>query len=204
MIAIVDYGSGNISAIANIYRRLHIPHVIASTPDVLDDADRVLLPGVGSFDQAMVALNNSGFRSVLDYVVLEKQTPILGICVGMQLFAKSSEEGEIAGLGWVDAEVKRFRPETVTPSLRLPHMGWNDVQPVKATELFRNVDLGNGYYFLHSYYMQCHRLEDVLAVADYGGDFACAVSRDNVTGVQFHPEKSHAAGVQLLKNFAEI
>jgi glutamine amidotransferase len=204
VIGIVDYGSGNIQAIANIYGQLHLPFVIATKPEDLEGVKRVLLPGVGAFDQAMNALNHSGLRAALDHIVLERKTPVLGICVGMQLLAKRSEEGVIPGLGWVDAEVKRFVSESVTPPLRLPHMGWNDVRPAKETPLFRNVDLGNGYYFLHSFYVECARQADVLAVTSYGTEFACAVSAGNIHGVQFHPEKSHAAGIQLLKNFAEL
>lgn len=204
MIAIVDYGSGNIQAIANIYGRLAVPFVVASRPSDLDSADRVILPGVGAFDQAMAELNQSGMRRALDKAVVEERKQLLGICVGMQLLANSSEEGTLGGLGWLNGVVRRFDQSVVTPSTRLPHMGWNSVQPVKSSKVFDGVDLETGYYFLHSYYFVCNSPDDVLAITSYGVSFASAVSAGNIHGVQFHPEKSHAAGIQLLKNFAEL
>ena len=198
----MNYGSGNIQAIANIYKRLDVPFVVAGTPDALSDADRVILPGVGAFDQAMNELDASGLRRALDVCALDQRKPILGICVGMQLLAKSSEEGKARGLGWIDAEVKRFDHLTLGHRTQLPHMGWNTVEPARADTLFDGVVVQNGYYFLHSYYFSCHHLDDVLATTDYGVQFTCAVRRQNVYGVQFHPEKSHQNGVQLLKNFA--
>lgn len=202
MIAIVNYGSGNIQAIANIYNRLNIPFEIASTPEQLDGADRVLLPGVGAFDQAMSELERSGMRRALDRFVLEDRKPILGICVGMQLLANSSEEGSLSGLGWIDGVVRKFDHSTFHQSTHLPHMGWNTIEPAQPNSLFDGVDLGTGYYFLHSYYFSCSDERDVLAVTNYGVSFASGVHKDNIYGVQFHPEKSHAAGIQLLKNFA--
>jgi glutamine amidotransferase len=202
MIAIVNYGSGNIQAIANIYARSNIPFTIASSPDELRSAEKILLPGVGAFDQAMNELERSGMRRALDRRVLEDRLPVLGICVGMQLLARSSEEGEAAGLGWIDGVVRRFDHAHFHQATHLPHMGWNTVEPVEVDPLFTGVDLRTGYYFLHSYYFACSDEADVLAVTDYGAPFACAVHRENVYGVQFHPEKSHHAGVQLLKNFA--
>jgi len=202
VIAIVNYGSGNIQAIGNIYNRLNIPFTVASTPDQLQSASKALLPGVGAFDQAMNELERSGMRRALDEFVLEARKPLLGICVGMQLLAKSSEEGSAKGLGWIDGEVKRFDHATFSQTTHLPHMGWNTVAPKYENRLFDGVDLQTGYYFLHSYYFACHRDADVLGVTDYGAPFASAVHRDNIYGVQFHPEKSHEAGIQLLKNFA--
>lgn len=202
MIAIVNYGSGNIQAIANIYTRLGVPFTVADTPDQLADADHYLLPGVGAFDQCINQLNASGMRQALDRYVLEAHRPILGICVGMQILAPSSEEGQEQGLGWIEGAVKRFDPSTFHQATRLPHMGWNTVEPVRQTSLFDGVDLATGYYFLHSYYFTCANQEDVLAVTEYGGRFASAVHRGNVYGAQFHPEKSHQAGIQLLKNFS--
>jgi len=202
MIALVNYGSGNIQALANIYGRLNIPHMIASTPAELAKADRLLLPGVGAFDQAMNELDRSGMRAALDRKVLAEQTPILGICVGMQLLAKRSDEGSARGLGWIDGEVKKFDHASFHQATHLPHMGWNTVEPQRDSRLFENVDLRPGYYFLHSYYFACADAADALAYTEYGGRFACAVNRGNVYGVQFHPEKSHQAGIQLLKNFA--
>jgi imidazole glycerol-phosphate synthase subunit HisH len=202
LIAIVNYGSGNIQAIANIYGRLSVPFVVAATPGDLVGVDRIILPGVGAFDQAMNELDASGIRQALDVCVLNERKPILGICVGMQLLAKSSEEGGAKGLGWLDATVKRFEHSTFGLTRQLPHLGWNTVNPARADALFAGVEAQHGYYFLHSYYFSCHDPDDVLASTDYGGQFTCAVRRQNVYGVQFHPEKSHQNGVQLLKNFA--
>ena len=203
MIAIVNYGSGNIQAIANIYGRLNIPFVIASRPDDLHGAEKIILPGVGAFDQAMAELESSGMRRALDRVVCDEKRPILGICVGMQLLARSSEEGTAPGLGWIDGVVRRFDPTSFEQPTLLPHMGWNTVEPVDPHPLFEGVDLSTGYYFLHSYFFECADRQNVLGVTDYGRPFSSMVHRDNVFGVQFHPEKSHHAGIQLLKNFAE-
>jgi imidazole glycerol-phosphate synthase subunit HisH len=202
LIAIVNYGSGNIQAIANIYGRLSVPFVVAATPGDLVGVDRIILPGVGAFDQAMNELDASGIRQALDVCVLNERKPILGICVGMQLLAKSNEEGGAKGLGWIDATVKRFEHSTFGQTRQLPHLGWNTVKPARVDALFAGVEPQHGYYFLHSYYFSCHDPDDVLASTDYGGQFTCAVRRQNVYGVQFHPEKSHQNGVQLLKNFA--
>ena len=204
MIAIVNYGSGNIQALGNIYRRLEVPFVVAAAPDELRGADKVILPGVGAFDQAMNELDGSGMRQALDRWVLEEKRPILGICVGMQLLAKSSEEGQSKGLGWIDAEVKRFDHETFGKATRLPHMGWNTAEPAKDDPLFGGITPHNGFYFLHSYYVACHDPADQLAATDYGTTFTSAVRKGNVYGVQFHPEKSHQNGVQLLRNFASL
>lgn len=204
MIAIVNYGSGNMQAIANIYARLNIPYTVTSTPSDLDGANCIILPGVGAFDQAMEELNASGMRAALDRRVTDEGTPILGICVGMQLLANSSEEGVLPGLGWIDGVVRRFDDAGFHQATHLPHMGWNTVEPTHDNHLFTDVDLGTGYYFLHSYYFSCANETDTLARTDYGVPFTCAVQRGNVYGVQFHPEKSHQAGVQLLKNFAVL
>lgn len=204
MIAIVDYGLGNINAFANIYKRLNIPVTIASAPDELRSAERIILPGVGAFDWAMTRLNESGMREVLEELVIGKGKPVLGICVGMQMMAKRSDEGVLAGLGWIDAEVKKFDHALFTQKTHLPHMGWNDVLPQGDEALFRNLGSGARFYFLHSYYFVPHNQDNVLAVTDYNGLYASSVRSGKVFGVQFHPEKSHQWGIQLLKNFAEI
>jgi len=204
VISIVDYGVGNVHAIANIYKRLNIPVRIARTAEELAGAKRVILPGVGAFDWAMARLNNSGMRVVLDNLVLSKGRPVLGICVGMQMLAKRSDEGSLEGLGWIDAEVKKF--DRAAPSQRayLPHMGWNDVEPRSQEDLFREIGATGRFYFLHSYYFAPKDQNMILGVTDYGGPFAASVRVDNIYGVQFHPEKSHQWGIQLLKNFAEF
>lgn len=204
MIGIVDYGLGNIQAIANIYRRLEIPVTAASDPDTLSRAQRIVLPGVGAFDWAMTQLQRSGLRETLDHLVLKERRPVLGICVGMQMLAGRSDEGDTPGLGWLDAEVRLFEDGRFTGPTHLPHMGWNDVRPRTDEALFAGLEQGSRFYFLHSYYFQPNDPSDVTARADYGGEFCCAVRRGHVMGVQFHPEKSHQWGIRLLKNFAAI
>ncbi len=204
MIAIVNYGSGNIQAICNIYKNLGVSHVVASRPEEVAACDRIILPGVGAFDQAMSELERSGLRGALDECVLGAACPILGICVGMQLLASSSEEGVLPGLGWIKGTVLRFAPALFRQATSLPHMGWNTVVPTSPGGLFRDVEMDKGFYFLHSYYFSCADPADELAHTDYGGRFASAVNRGNIFGAQFHPEKSHQSGIQLLKNFAEM
>ena len=204
MIALVNYGLGNIQAFANIFHRLNIPVTIARTADDLAPADKVILPGVGAFDWAMSLLNQSGMRELLDDLVIKKKRPVLGICVGMQIMARRSDEGVLAGLEWIDAEVKRFEPARFELDTHLPHMGWNDVEPLTNSSLFSNMEGGWRFYFLHSYYFVPSNPAQVLAHTDYNGTFASAVCSGNIFGVQFHPEKSHHWGIQLLKNFAEL
>jgi imidazole glycerol-phosphate synthase subunit HisH len=203
MIGIVDYGLGNIRAFLNIYKNLNIPAITIRTADELSDADRIILPGVGSFDWAMERLNTSGMRDALDEVVLSKKRPVLGVCVGMQMLARRSEEGQLPGLGWIPAEVKRFDESGFTQKTHLPHMGWNDAAPRAVDSLFRNME-NPRFYFLHSYYFLPEDSEHILATTYYNGEFACAIRARHVFGTQFHPEKSHQWGIQLLSNFAEI
>jgi glutamine amidotransferase len=204
VISIVDYGVGNIQAIANIYKRLNIPVRIARTAEELAGAERLILPGVGAFDWAMARLNRSGMRGVLDDLVLSQGKPVLGICVGMQMLAKRSDEGALDGLGWIDGEVRKF--DRAPPSQRayLPHMGWNDVEPQCLERLFKDIGATGRFYFLHSYYFAPKDQNMILGVTDYGGTFASCVRAGNIYGVQFHPEKSHQWGIQLLKNFAAM
>jgi len=204
MIGIVDYGLGNLQAFANIYKRLNLPFSLVSTPEALEQADHLILPGVGSFDWAMQRLNDSGLRQTLDKQVLEKEIPVLGVCVGMQMMARSSEEGSESGLGWIDGEVKRFEFNSDYSHLMLPHMGWNDVTTTQVNKIFAGLDSDALFYFLHSYVFAPRKEIEILATAIYGEKFVCAVGNKNCYGVQFHPEKSHSWGIQLLKNFAEI
>lgn len=203
MIALVDYGLGNIQAFANIYRHLGIDAFPARTEADLQRATRIILPGVGAFDWAMTRLQESGLREALDKEVLEKKKPVLGICVGMQMMARASEEGALPGLGWIDATVVKFDTDLLEGATHLPHMGWNDVTPVNTDTLFSGLDAPQ-YYFLHSYFMKPDRDENILSTSRYGVTFTSAVRSENVYGTQFHPEKSHQWGVQLLKNFAEF
>jgi imidazole glycerol-phosphate synthase subunit HisH len=204
MIAIIDYGLGNVKAFANVYNKLNIPVLVAKQGEEIKKATKLILPGVGAFDHAMQMLDKSGMRQALDEMVLHRHLPVLGICVGMQLLVQSSEEGKLPGLGWIDGEVKRFNPSAFKDSMRVPHMGWNNIQPVKTNGLLQGLGPDARFYFLHSYYVHCTHEEDVIAVTEYGDSFACAVNHGNIYGVQFHPEKSHQWGIQLLRNFAEL
>jgi imidazole glycerol-phosphate synthase subunit HisH len=204
MIRIVDYGLGNILAFQNMYKRMNIQAGVAKTAADLEGATRIVLPGVGAFDEAMDLLEKSGMRPRLTELVKDHRVPTIGICVGMQILAQSSDEGRKPGLGWIDGEVKHFKA-LGGPELPVPHMGWNDVQPGGAGQkLFAGLEKDARFYFLHSFYFRCHSAADVAATSLYGTDFACAVHRENIYGVQFHPEKSHHFGARLLKNFAEI
>ena len=178
MIAIIDYGLGNVRAFTNVYKNLDIPITIATKADDLKKATKVILPGVGAFDHAMQRLEKSGMRQFIDEIVLH--------------------------LGWINGEVKRFNPSSLRNSIRLPHMGWNNIKPLKSNGLLQGLDLNARFYFLHSYFFHGHRNEGIIAVTDYHGEFACAVNFRNIYGVQFHPEKSHQWGIRLLENFAKI
>jgi len=204
MIAIIDYGLGNIKAFVNVYHKFDIPVRIASGISDLESVTKIILPGVGAFDTAISRLNNSGMRERLDKLVIEDRVPVLGICVGMQIMAKSSEEGILPGLGWVDAVVKKFDETKIMAKTHLPHMGWNEVMPVTENHLFDHIEVNSRFYFLHSYYFSCTRPEDEIAISNYGYDFACAIRFKNIYGIQFHPEKSHHSGIMLLKNFATL
>lgn len=202
MITLVDYGLGNIQAFMHIYKRLNLPCSRATMAEELQGAKKIILPGVGAFDWAMQRLQASGMREALDHLVLEKEVPVLGVCVGMQMMARRSDEGEMSGLGWIPGDVKRFDGALLKTKTHLPHMGWNDVLPEKHP-LFKDLAAPR-FYFLHSYYFSPDSGNAVLARTDYGEHFASAVHNQHIYGVQFHPEKSHHWGVQLLKNFAEL
>lgn len=204
MITIIDYGLGNISAFANVYRRLNIEVSIAKSAHDLKTASKVILPGVGAFDHAMELLNQSGMREPLDELALGNRVPVLGVCVGMQILARSSDEGDLPGLGWIEGSVRGFKSLELQNNLPLPHMGWNDVHPASSNQLFDQLESEAQFYFLHSYYFHCDNDEDVLATSSYGVNFSCAINWKNIYGVQFHPEKSHHSGTRLLKNFAEL
>ena len=203
MIAIVNYGVGNVKAFANIYKNFNLPHKLATTKEDLEDVTKIILPGVGSFDHAMQSLQRSGMREKLDELVLEKEIPVIGICVGMQMLAISSEEGVEAGLGWINGVVKKFDKSKITPA-PLPHMGWNNLTIKKGDTLFNTLESDPRFYFLHSYFFEVQDQEDTLATATYGDEFTCIVRHENIYGIQCHPEKSHHNGMKLLKNFGEL
>ncbi len=203
MIGIIDYGLGNIHAFTNMYKRMNVTLRVVRSPAELSNVCKIILPGVGAFDHAMDRLNQSGFRPALDELVLEGKMPVLGVCVGMQMLADSSAEGCLSGLGWIPGAVKRLELGA-DKSARLPHMGWNDILPVPEHPLFRDLTESPRFYFLHSYYFVPAEPVATLASVDYGTRFTCAVGRENVMGVQFHPEKSHGYGAKLLMNFAAL
>jgi glutamine amidotransferase len=204
MIAIVNYGLGNVCAFANAYKKLNIPFKIAAEAGDLKSVKGMILPGVGAFDYAMERLEASQLLEPVQELVVSRDVPVLGICVGMQMLASSSEEGHRPGLGWIDGVVQKFDTSDLRQGTPLPHMGWNNVDPSPGHSLFEGLDDQSRFYFLHSYVFQCRNADDVISTTDYGGRFASAVGRETIFGVQFHPEKSHHSGVQLLRNFAHM
>ena len=203
MITIIDYGMGNLGSIQNMLRRLGVDAEITSDIELIRKAKKLILPGVGAFDKAMMNLENRDLISVLNEQVLKNRIPLLGICLGMQLLTKGSEEGELNGLGWIDAETLRFNfsPEM---KLRVPHMGWNTLTVQQKSCLFQQMYEEPRFYFVHSYYVKCKSQKSILATTHYGIDFASGITQDNIYGLQFHPEKSHKFGMQVLKNFTEL
>lgn len=204
MITIIDYGLGNIRAFQNVYEKLSIPVKVARVPGEVENATKIILPGVGSFDYAMRQLNRSGMREVLEERVLVDKIAVMGICVGMQMLADSSEEGNECGLGWIKGNVCKFDANLIHFKSRLPHMGWNTIIPKDNVYLFNGIENQARFYFLHSYYFECNDEAHVISRTDYGITYASAVNKENVFGIQFHPEKSHNNGIRLLNNFAKL
>mgnify|MGYP001208939950 CR=1 FL=1 len=204
MIVILNYGMGNLGSILNMLKKAGGDAVISADAIVIDKADKLILPGVGAFDKAMSNLKELGFIEVLNQKVQKEKTPVLGICLGMQLLSKSSEEGILPGLGWLDAKVKKFAFPSSMP-LKIPHMGWNIVSENKKNPLFENMPKNEmRFYFVHSYYFDAENPKDIIGQTNYGFPFPSAVNQENIFGVQFHPEKSHQFGMQLLKNFIAL
>lgn len=201
MITIVDYGMGNLGSIRNMLKKIGFESEITADPQAVLRAGKLILPGVGAFDAGMESLDRSGLRQALNTRVLVDKTPVLGICLGMQLMTTASEEGQLPGLGWIDAKALRFEPSAAAP--KVPHMGWNLVQPARPSALVDGLPAESRFYFVHSYHVACTRPDDVLLSTVYGLTFHSGFQRENVWGVQFHPEKSHKFGMQLLRNFAE-
>jgi glutamine amidotransferase len=201
MIVVIDYHCGNLGSIVNMFRRLGVPSLASSRAEDIAQADQLILPGVGAFDHGMRNLREMGILPLLERKVFDEQTPLLGICLGMQLLSHCSEEGSEPGLGWLDAETVRFRPGE-SGACRIPHMGWNSVVPANREHgLLARIE-NPRFYFVHSYHVVCRKRENILATTTYGIEFHSAVARDNIAGTQFHPEKSHRYGLSLLANFA--
>lgn len=203
MITIIDYGMGNFGSVQNMFKRIGVPTEITGDIATIENAKKLLLPGVGAFGAAMQRIEESGLRNILDKKVLADKIPVLGICLGMQLLTRLSEEASLPGLGWIPAQTLRFN-FAGNSSLKIPHMGWNNVHPVKASKLTINFDNETRFYFVHSYYVKSDNTEDVLTTTHYGIDFDSIIQHENIYGAQFHPEKSHKFGMRLLENFARI
>lgn len=203
MIAVIDYGLGNVQAFLDIYKRLNIPAIAAKKSEDLLGVSKCILPGVGAFDWAMQSLENSGMRPALEKLVVHDGLPVLGVCVGMQMLANQSDEGALSGLGWIPGQIKKFDETKFDRLPHVPHMGWNDVAITRENLLLNGIE-DPLFYFLHSYYFVPKDSHAIIGASEYGGTFASVVARGNVYGTQFHPEKSHHWGMSLLKNFAEL
>lgn len=200
-VSIIDCGVGNVGSVANMISKAGGMANIISDPEGLEDASKVILCGVGAFDRGISSLTANGWIDPLREAVLLRSVPLLGICLGMQLLCRDSEEGKLAGLGLFSASVRRLKP--ADPRLRVPHVGWSDVTVRGANPLFRSEDAPR-FYFTHSYHAVCDRADDVIGTVEYGGPMTAAIGRDRIFGVQFHPEKSHRHGLRLLAHFLEL
>ena len=203
MIAVIDYGMGNIASILNMFKRIGNRDVVLTKDSrIVESADKLLLPGVGAFDNGMKNLQHSGLIPLLNKKVKEDKTPILGICLGMQLLTNGSEEGAEKGLGWIDADTKKYA-FSEDSNLKVPHMGWNYIDIKRKSPLFSSIGKKK-FYFVHSYYVKCNNSSEVIATCNYGFDFDCMIQNDNIFGAQFHPEKSHKFGMEIFENFSKL
>lgn len=200
-IIIVDYGMGNLGSVLNMFKYIGVEAEISSDLNKIKNADKLLLPGVGSFDHAMKRILETGLKEVLDKKALIDEVPILGICLGMQLLTRGSEEGEIPGLGWIEADTIKFQ---MSPNLKIPHMGWNTVKPITDSKLIDKSLIDSRFYFVHSYYVKVDKDENSILKTTYGIEFDSGIQQKNIYGTQFHPEKSHRFGMNLLTNFSKI
>lgn len=204
MIAIIDYNVGNVGSIENMLKKIGHKAIVTSDISLLSKAEKLVLPGVGSFDYGMQNLKTMGIIDLLHNRVINEGIPLLGICLGMQLLTKKSEEGILPGLGFFEARSVRFPSEWNGNKINTPHIGWNYVKENSHSLLFKNAYEGNRFYFVHSYYVECMDQSDIIGTTEYAGSFTSAIGKGKIFGVQFHPEKSHKYGMQLLKNFAEL
>ncbi len=203
MIVVVDYGVGNLGSIVNMFKKVGAKAVASSDHSVIRSAEKLILPGVGAFDAAMRKFHETGLVPVVGELVLENKIPVLGLCVGLQLMTNGSEEGQLAGLGWFDADTVRFKFDEEHAHLKVPHMGWNSVQVRRQHPLVADWDEESRFYFVHSFHVVAKEMDAVLAETEYGVIIHSVLGRGNIMGTQFHPEKSHRFGMRLLKNFAE-
>ncbi len=203
MITIIDYGLGNLGSIKNMLKKIGAASEITRDLDIIANATKLILPGVGAFDNGMQNLKDFSLFDLLNKKVIEQKVPILGICLGMQLMTKSSEEGILPGFGWIDAETIKFKFDAAGKKFPVPHMGWELVNQKKESKLMQNMFTGPRFYFVHSYFVRSNQASDVLLTTNYGKDYVSGFEKNNIIGVQFHPEKSHKFGMCLLKNFVE-
>lgn len=203
MITIVDYDAGNVKSVANMLAALGIACRIAGDPTGIDAAEKLILPGVGHFDYGMAKLAERGLVDALNQRVIGTGTPILGICLGAQLLTRGSEEGKRPGLGWIDGEAVAFDRKRMDDRLKLPHMGWTETRAVATNPLLNTSEQKTRYYYVHSYHIKCKNRDHVILEAEYGYSFISGVMKGNIFGVQFHPEKSHRFGMDLLRRFAK-
>lgn len=204
MIVVVDYDTGNLGSIINMVRKFTKEIVASSDYDVIAKADKLILAGVGAFDNAIQNLEKLNIINLLTQKVIKDKVPILGICLGMQIFTAKSEEGTLKGLNWIDGETVKFRFENNRNKQKVPHMGWNLVKQVRVSRLLENMEPNSRFYFAHSYYVRCNDENNIILITNYGINFPAAIQKDNIFGVQFHPEKSHKYGLQLMKNFVKL
>lgn len=202
LIIIVDYGMGNIRSVQKAFERIKVPVKVTANADDILNAEQLILPGVGHFEKGIKNIKERGLFNCLNEAVLDKKIPILGICLGMQLMTEFSEEGNLEGFGWIKGKTKKFSFES--KELKIPHMGWNNLSIKNTNSLFNGIKNENLFYFVHSYFVTCENEENILSETNYGIKFVSSFQRGNIYGCQFHPEKSHDAGLQVLKNFAEL
>ena len=201
MIGIINYGLGNVKAFKNIYDRLNISSSIIEEPSDLKKVNKFILPGVGSFDSAMQLFTKNNFHRYVEELIFEEKIPILGICIGMHIMTLSSEEGNLPGLGWIDAKVKKFKFNN--KQYPLPHLGWNEIEVISNSPILKDI-IDSEFYFLHSYYCELNNKTLLLSTSHYGDFFCSSFYKENIYGIQFHPEKSHTSGLRILENFAKL